>query len=319
MTSPPGPPPHSLPRNLPRCRLLATRGDPRARRAPSALGPDSSAQRRRSPTLPSPSSAAPVPPARRGSPGGGSGRRRAAPTWPRRGRAGGGCPRLPRQPPSSPEGGAEQLPALSARCQEPPRAPRAGRAARRPWRAGLEADGRSQAPRSAGAPPLPEGGRAWRGAGARQALPPRCGGPRPPRRAPYLCRARRRPSPGPAAAAPAGAGTERAAAPRHGPEKRARERERCLPRRMMWVPLLACLTAGIVSVPRCQRGPGAFLGAARLLAAVPGLCQLCKCPRGWGCSPCPGWLGLWLGLVLARGPCVSGGLARARSGLGAQR
>ncbi|RMC05095.1 hypothetical protein DUI87_18277 [Hirundo rustica rustica] len=41
----------------------------------------------------------------------------------------------------------------------------------------------------------------------------------------------------------------------------------------MWVPLLACLTAGIVSVPRCQRGPGAFLGAARLLAAVPGLCQ----------------------------------------------
>ncbi|KAJ7396284.1 integrin subunit beta 8 [Pitangus sulphuratus] len=42
---------------------------------------------------------------------------------------------------------------------------------------------------------------------------------------------------------------------------------------MMWVPLLACLTAGIVSVPRCQRGPGALLGAARLLAAVPGLCQ----------------------------------------------
>ncbi|XP_057262202.1 integrin beta-8 isoform X6 [Pezoporus wallicus] len=41
----------------------------------------------------------------------------------------------------------------------------------------------------------------------------------------------------------------------------------------MWVPLLACLTAGIMSLPKCQRGPGPLLGAARLLAAVPGLCQ----------------------------------------------
>ncbi|XP_066052202.1 integrin beta-8 isoform X1 [Chamaea fasciata] len=59
---------------------------------------------------------------------------------------------------------------------------------------------------------------------------------------------------------------------------------------MMWVPLLACLTAGIVSVPRCQRGPGAFLGAARLLAAVPGLCQRsenrCATSNAVTCTKC---------------------------------
>ncbi|XP_032602597.3 integrin beta-8 isoform X9 [Taeniopygia guttata] len=59
---------------------------------------------------------------------------------------------------------------------------------------------------------------------------------------------------------------------------------------MMWVPLLACLTAGIVSVPRCQRGPGAFLGAAWLLAAVPGLCQRsenrCATSNAVTCTKC---------------------------------
>ncbi|XP_068863186.1 integrin beta-8 isoform X3 [Aphelocoma coerulescens] len=59
---------------------------------------------------------------------------------------------------------------------------------------------------------------------------------------------------------------------------------------MMWVPLLACLTAGIVSVPRCQRGPGAFLGAVRLLAAVPGLCQRsenrCATSNAVTCTKC---------------------------------
>lgn len=173
----------------------------------------------------------------------------------------------------------------------PPPRGRTERAAGRPLRAGLEEDGGDRSPRTPGAPapPPPAGGsRLRRGAGARPALPLRCGAPRPPRRlpAPYLCRARRRrrPSPGPAAAAaaPAGAGTERAAPPSRGPEERARERQRER-RRMMWVPLLACLTAGIVSVPKCQRGPGALLGAVRLLAAVPGLCQRRKLPS---CSPC---------------------------------
>ncbi|XP_064531546.1 integrin beta-8 isoform X2 [Pseudopipra pipra] len=59
---------------------------------------------------------------------------------------------------------------------------------------------------------------------------------------------------------------------------------------MMWVPLLACLTAGIVSVPRCQRGPGALLGAVRLLAAVPGLCQRpenrCATSNAVTCTKC---------------------------------
>ncbi|XP_071591844.1 integrin beta-8 isoform X2 [Heliangelus exortis] len=59
---------------------------------------------------------------------------------------------------------------------------------------------------------------------------------------------------------------------------------------MMWVPLLACLTAGIVSVPKCQRGPGALLGAARLLAAVPGLCQRpenrCATSNAVTCTKC---------------------------------
>ncbi|XP_042712293.1 integrin beta-8 isoform X2 [Chrysemys picta bellii] len=41
----------------------------------------------------------------------------------------------------------------------------------------------------------------------------------------------------------------------------------------MWIPLLAFLTAGIVSLQKCQRGPGPMLRAARVLAAVPGLCQ----------------------------------------------
>ncbi|XP_060104614.1 integrin beta-8 isoform X1 [Heteronotia binoei] len=42
----------------------------------------------------------------------------------------------------------------------------------------------------------------------------------------------------------------------------------------MWIPLLACLAIGLVSLQKCQRGPGAILGAARLLAAaLPGLCQ----------------------------------------------
>ncbi|XP_006138404.1 integrin beta-8 isoform X2 [Pelodiscus sinensis] len=41
----------------------------------------------------------------------------------------------------------------------------------------------------------------------------------------------------------------------------------------MWIPLLAFLTAGIVSLQKCQRGPGPVLRAARVLAAVPGLCQ----------------------------------------------
>lgn len=124
-----------------------------------------------------------------------------------------------------------------------------------------------------------------------------------------------RSSPGPAAAAaPAGAGTERAAAPRRGPEERARERERCRPPRMMWVPLLACLTAGIVSVPKCQRGPGALLGAARLLAAVPGLCQRRKLPSPSGCFAVPfGLVGVVVGVWFSRGgPCVGGGHARAR-------
>ncbi|XP_074719230.1 integrin beta-8 isoform X4 [Strix uralensis] len=59
---------------------------------------------------------------------------------------------------------------------------------------------------------------------------------------------------------------------------------------MMWVPLLACLTAGIVSVPKCQRGPGPLLGAARLLAAVPGLCQRpenrCATSNAVTCTKC---------------------------------
>ncbi|XP_074430925.1 integrin beta-8 isoform X1 [Larus michahellis] len=59
---------------------------------------------------------------------------------------------------------------------------------------------------------------------------------------------------------------------------------------MMWVPLLACLTAGIVSVPKCQRGPGPLLGAARLLAAVPGLCQRpenrCATSNAGTCTKC---------------------------------
>uniref|UniRef100_A0A8C2TLU9 Integrin beta n=1 Tax=Coturnix japonica TaxID=93934 RepID=A0A8C2TLU9_COTJA len=59
---------------------------------------------------------------------------------------------------------------------------------------------------------------------------------------------------------------------------------------MMWVPLLACLTAGIVSVPKCQRGPGALLGAVRLLAAVPGLCQRpenrCATSNAVTCTKC---------------------------------
>ncbi|XP_049654659.1 integrin beta-8 isoform X4 [Accipiter gentilis] len=59
---------------------------------------------------------------------------------------------------------------------------------------------------------------------------------------------------------------------------------------MMWVPLLACLTAGIVSVPKCQRGPGPLLGAVRLLAAVPGLCQRpenrCATSNAVTCTKC---------------------------------
>lgn len=77
---------------------------------------------------------------------------------------------------------------------------------------------------------------------------------------------------------------------------------------MMWVPLLACLTAGIVSVPKCQRGPGALLGAVRLLAAVPGLCQRRKLPS---CSSCPAPAGrpLW-------GPGGDGRAAAGRWGGG---
>ncbi|XP_065522363.1 integrin beta-8 isoform X3 [Lathamus discolor] len=58
----------------------------------------------------------------------------------------------------------------------------------------------------------------------------------------------------------------------------------------MWVPLLACLTAGIISLPKCQRGPGRLLGAARLLAAVPGLCQhpenRCATSNAATCTKC---------------------------------
>lgn len=47
----------------------------------------------------------------------------------------------------------------------------------------------------------------------------------------------------------------------------------------MWIPLLACLAAGLLSLQKCQRGPGPILVAARLLAAaVPGLCQRGELP-----------------------------------------
>ncbi|XP_054847945.1 integrin beta-8 [Eublepharis macularius] len=59
----------------------------------------------------------------------------------------------------------------------------------------------------------------------------------------------------------------------------------------MWVPLLACLAAGLVSLQRGQRGPGPVLGAARLLAAaVPGLCQRtenrCAISNAATCTKC---------------------------------
>ncbi|XP_043365142.1 integrin beta-8 isoform X2 [Dermochelys coriacea] len=58
----------------------------------------------------------------------------------------------------------------------------------------------------------------------------------------------------------------------------------------MWIPLLACLTAGIVSLQKCQRGPGPMLRAASVLAAVPGLCQRpenrCATSNALTCTVC---------------------------------
>ncbi|XP_048366781.1 integrin beta-8 isoform X2 [Sphaerodactylus townsendi] len=59
----------------------------------------------------------------------------------------------------------------------------------------------------------------------------------------------------------------------------------------MWIPLLAGLAVGLVSVQKCQRGPGLVLGAARLLAAaVPGLCQRtenrCTISNAETCTKC---------------------------------
>ncbi|CAM5093384.1 unnamed protein product [Eretmochelys imbricata] len=58
----------------------------------------------------------------------------------------------------------------------------------------------------------------------------------------------------------------------------------------MWIPLLAFLTAGIVSLQKCQRGPGPMLRAASVLAAVPGLCQRpenrCATSNALTCTVC---------------------------------
>ncbi|XP_039381633.1 integrin beta-8 isoform X1 [Mauremys reevesii] len=58
----------------------------------------------------------------------------------------------------------------------------------------------------------------------------------------------------------------------------------------MWISLLAFLTAGIVSLQKCQRGPGPMLRAARVLAAVPGLCQRpenrCATSNALTCTMC---------------------------------
>ncbi|XP_074840751.1 integrin beta-8 isoform X2 [Carettochelys insculpta] len=58
----------------------------------------------------------------------------------------------------------------------------------------------------------------------------------------------------------------------------------------MWIPLLACLTAGIVSLQKCPRGPGSVLRAARALAAVPGMCQRsenrCTTSNAVTCTTC---------------------------------
>ncbi|XP_020636936.3 integrin beta-8 isoform X3 [Pogona vitticeps] len=61
----------------------------------------------------------------------------------------------------------------------------------------------------------------------------------------------------------------------------------------MWIPLLAVLTAGLVSLQKCPRGPaGPLLGVARLVAAVvvPGLCQRpdnrCALSNAGTCTSC---------------------------------
>ncbi|XP_053119458.1 integrin beta-8 isoform X2 [Hemicordylus capensis] len=58
----------------------------------------------------------------------------------------------------------------------------------------------------------------------------------------------------------------------------------------MWIPLLAFLTAGLVSLQKCQRGPGPLLGVACLLAAAtPGWCQRqnrCVISNSGTCTKC---------------------------------